>query len=29
MLEEDLIFDHYVRQAMKPTAPGLPETIAS
>jgi hypothetical protein len=29
MLEEDLIFDHYVRQAMKPTAPELPETIAS
>jgi hypothetical protein len=29
MLEEDLIFDHYVRQAMKPAAPELPETIAN
>lgn len=29
MLEEDLIFDHYVREAMKPSASELPETIAS
>ncbi len=27
MLEEDLIFDHYVREAMKPKAPDLPQTI--
>lgn len=29
MLEEDLIFDHYVREAMKPDSAELPETIAS
>lgn len=29
MLEEDLIFDHYVREAMKPSASALRETIAS
>ncbi|AYG65828.1 MULTISPECIES: hypothetical protein [unclassified Rhizobium] len=29
MLEEDLILDHYVREAMKPTAPNPRETIAS
>ncbi len=29
MLEEDLIFDHYVREAMKPSAPELRETIVS
>lgn len=29
MLEEDLIFDHYVREAMKPNASDLTGTIAS
>ncbi len=29
MLEEDLTFDHYVREAMKPTAPELRKTSAS
>ncbi|WP_052210970.1 hypothetical protein [Rhizobium rhizogenes] len=29
MLEEDLIFDHYVREAMKPTAPELRNMSAS